>query len=265
VGISWCVGLSAMWWAMARWEYAMRLKRILVLVSLVAFVTTAKLQAWSPQGWCYSSWPYMYSASGGWYYMDTGDTGKGTLYALNTSSGTWWLFGNSAMRGPTWLYFSWPYAFCSGNSAWYYLSESDVQWCCQVSTGDWSIMEAPAYLPSGTWRASSPSSYELSVTVNANSQVSSATLKVYYNDGWLSSDSYTFGPKDITQNGSSFVATEHKFSSNSVGIVDRKYDIEGTFQANGTITGTWRGSYLDDPSGPTIHTNVKNGNFTARR
>jgi hypothetical protein len=126
-------------------------------------------------------------------------------------------------------------------------------------------VKIPVTLPVGTWLSSSANKYGLSVTVNSLAQISGAQLTAYYNDGWFSKDSYTFAASDITKNGSSFVAKKEKGIVNSSGESLYYYEISGTLQANGSITGTWKASYYQKPRFYSAHTNTKQGTFTAWR
>ncbi len=118
----------------------------------------------------------------------------------------------------------------------------------------------------GTWRSSSSNKYALSVTADALGNISGAQLTAFYNDGWFSKDSYTFAANAITKSGSSFVAEKKIVVTNRSGTSLYYYKISGTFQANGSITGTWKASYYQKPSYlPSARTNTKQGSFTAQR
>ena len=52
---------------------------------------------------------------------------------MATSSG-------SMVTRPRTVYFFWPYAYCQGNGAWYYVNESDVHWVVDMTTGVWRIL-----------------------------------------------------------------------------------------------------------------------------
>lgn len=45
-----------------------------------------------------------------------------------------------------WAYVAWPYLYDAPSQTWYYLNEADVQWCCDLTRGQWSRLGEPAGL-----------------------------------------------------------------------------------------------------------------------
>jgi hypothetical protein len=218
-----------------------------------------------PSGWNYATQPgqqFLYSnQSGKWYFVQPSPA----ACAANMSTALWFPFENTALRSG-WSYWQWPYAYDADTGNWYFLADESAPWLYDFAEQQWHKMGAPTVnLSSGTWSASAANTYSLWVTVNTQNRVSSAYLKVYYNDGWFGSDAYTFSSSDITQSGSSFLAKKERAVINSAGTSLYYYEIAGTFQANGTITGTYKASYYQDPSWTYARTNTKQGNFTAAR
>jgi len=245
-------------------------RRMMKMAVLFFLISSIGALAWQPTGWCYMNWPYAYSVNGmNWHYFQPGTGNYGSVQVVNLSSSNWFFLGRSLLSGEAqanWAYFRWPYAYCTLNGNWYYFSQSQTQWSCLLSNGDWSVLGDKGSLPLGNWNASSPDVYALSVTVNDAEQIAGCYLKVHFDDGWYTDEEAWFEPYHITWDGSSFTAIRAYFTSDDMGDWTEQYQISGTVQPNGSITGTWYGYYYWDPTGAfTPKTNTKSGAFTAWR
>lgn len=239
----------------------MKKKLLSVLLFGMTLACAQSAHAFRPSGWMYHNYPWAYEAgSGDWYWFSTADTQW--VHGYPPASG--WRRLNQSALAHGWVYYQWPYAYAQSNQAWHWISEPSTQWVVNMRQGAWSRLGVGSGLSSGIWRAQQANVYSLSVTVDASGAISSAFLKVYYNDGWLSSDSRTFSASRITTSGSSFAAKISE-QNHSYGSSLHYFEIIGTFQANGTITGTYKASYYHDPPGMRARTNTKQGSFTAHR
>lgn len=239
----------------------------MLIFAAIGMLTATRLMAWEPVGWHYTQWPYAYDTDEiAWYIFDTGSSGAGTMSVYNYRTSRSSLIGNTSLRGPTWVYFQWPYAYSWADGGWYLMDASTPQWCYNYKTRQWSVLSGPVWLSAGTYQSSVANSYSLWIKVDSQNKVTSAYLEVYYRDGWYTtSDKYTFTSRDIKTNGSSFEAKKQVAKFTSSGDSINNYEIQGTFQLNGTITGGWKGSYYHDPNGMPARSNAKEGSYTARR
>ena len=242
----------------------------LFVLSVILFSGLNAL-AWKPSGWVYMNWPYAYSSSDrSWHYFETGSGGKGTISAVNLYTGTWWDLGQTALSGTGtagWAYFKYPYAYSSRNRNWYYFAQSQTQWTCNMSTGNWTELGAAAAagLPSGYYSASASNNYSIWFRVNSSGEVYSAYLKVYFNDGWFSSLNYTFELKDITIDGNAFTCNKEDGTFNSAGNSLYLYQFMGVLNTDGSVSGEWRCSYYNDPTWSSPKKNERSGTFRATR
>jgi hypothetical protein len=239
------------------------MKKLIVSAVLLALLARPA-SALCPSGWMYvmNSGQHLYdNTSGRWHFVQP----SSGVCGVNMRTSTWYRFEQTALR-MGWSYWQWPFVYDADTSDWYFIAGNAAPWMYDFAEGRWSRMgEQPVNLPSGTWAAAAANTFSLTVTVDTAGTVSGAYLKVYYNDGWLGNDSYTFSSADITQEGAMFTATKEKGTFNAAGDSLYFYAIIGTFQANGTITGSFKGSYYQDPIWSTPHMNTREGNFTATR
>jgi uncharacterized protein YkwD len=115
------------------------MKKALFAIVVGALLMQTAL-AWRPSGWNWATRPtdtdlYMVSNSDStWRYLSP--SGGGT-WVCNMTSGLWYRLHKSALRAG-WSYWSWPWAYCSYNGAWYYIDTSTPQWAANMTSGQWS-------------------------------------------------------------------------------------------------------------------------------
>lgn len=246
------------------------MKLIINTAAIVLILSLHAAMAWQPEGWCYMNWPYAYSPNGSqWHYFDRGEGNYGNIQVVNLDSGNWYFLGFSHLSGyetPSWAYFQWPYAYSAMNGSWYYFGQTQTQWTYAFANSDWTVLGDKGDLPLGYWTASAPDEYNLSVTVGNPGQIEQCYLKVYFADGTYPCGEASFAPADIDWDGTAFTAAKTKHSANEMGEWTEQYRITGTFQNNGSITGSWFGFYRWEPAAESDpKTNSKGGLFTAWR
>ena len=86
---------------------------------------------WTPDGWVYLNWPYVY-ADGGWHFFDT----TGTQCRVDLSTNQW----ETLADGTGWHYFNWPYAYSIDAATWHWYDQNSIQWVVDLSSGIWSLL-----------------------------------------------------------------------------------------------------------------------------
>jgi hypothetical protein len=108
-------------------------KLMFVLAGLIICISGA-VQAWQPNGWVWSQWPYMYSADSGWHYADAGSD----MWCYNYQNRDWKRLGKDGVTAG-WSYFQWPHVY-SPERGWMFCSQGDLKtlWCYSFSGNFWS-------------------------------------------------------------------------------------------------------------------------------
>jgi len=112
------------------------MKICLPLVCVVSFFCNSLVDAWQPNGWTYTNWPYAYEAqSGDWYFIL--ESGTQWVYSYPPGNAGWHRLEESSLKNG-WSWYQWPNAYGPATNHWHYLIQTNTQWAANLTTEEWS-------------------------------------------------------------------------------------------------------------------------------
>lgn len=105
-------------------------------VCVLTLISPGLLDAWQPDDWIYSTWPYAYeSQSGDWYFIL--ESGTQWLYSYASTDEGWHRLEESPLT-EGWCWYSWPTVHGPTTNQWHLLIQTDTQWAVNLTTEEWS-------------------------------------------------------------------------------------------------------------------------------
>lgn len=119
-----------------------KIKATVVLGALLFGMFATSGSAFTPSGWVYMGYPYIYNQTyTEWHYINQSDS----AWVCNmTTGGSWYKLNNSTLSGPGWAYWKWPWVYCSANACWYWIpsDSANTTWVCNMGSGQWTKLGA---------------------------------------------------------------------------------------------------------------------------